>query len=107
MEKEEDFNLLGDDSEEISEEKVRDNFHEDLQNEKDEVIMLTELVDGGSSMGSISEARFQKALEQTIQNLFSDKIEKMVIQVIQEAVEREISRIKDLMAVETDNPKAL
>jgi hypothetical protein len=104
MEKEEDFNPHGDDSENISEEKDRDSCPGNQIDVKDKIIMLTDLVEGAPSY-STTESQFQKSLEQAIRNVFSDKIEKMLFQVIQETVDREIGRIKDLIAGETGDEK--
>ncbi len=51
----------------------------------------------GSASGTVSREQLEAALERVVRKVFAGKIEKMVVEIIDEAVSRELERIRALI----------
>ena len=102
MEEKENPDLSPDDSGNSADAGIRnENSSDDAEN----VIILTNRVESQSALPSIPTAELEGALERVITKRFSDKIERMVIEVIEKFVIKEIEKIKDLVLNELNEEK--
>ncbi len=68
----------------------------------EDVIVLTRTLEAAlEKHGAVSRETLEAALEQVVRKVFSRKIEKMLMEIMDQAVTREMDRIRSLVLSET------
>jgi hypothetical protein len=57
--------------------------------------------DGSTDLGSISSEQLDQAVERVVKRMFAEKIESVLVQVIEKSVTKEINRIKNILLDES------
>ena len=102
MEEKENPDLSPDDSENPADAGIR---IENASGDTEKLIVLTNRVESQSALPSIPMGELEGVLERVITKRFSDKIERMVIEIIEKCVTKEIEKIKDLILNELNEKK--